>query len=179
VTDLHFRPEADLWPLIDRAFQQHSRAVRSLLPDAEVEHMGATAVPGSLTKGDLDLLVRVPKERFTAAVAELETRYAIHQPENWTPAYASFADEDAKDPPVGVQLVVAGSDIDAAFVSIRRLLRRRPDLVKRSNELKRSFEGGNAQAYVAAKQQLIEALLRQVEPDRFAPDQAFPFGSTG
>jgi GrpB-like predicted nucleotidyltransferase (UPF0157 family) len=47
VTKLRFRPEAELWPLVDRAFQQHSRAIRALLPCAEVEHIGATAVPGA------------------------------------------------------------------------------------------------------------------------------------
>jgi GrpB-like predicted nucleotidyltransferase (UPF0157 family) len=166
VANLHFRPETELWPLIDRAFQQHSRAIRALLPEAEVEHMGATAVPGSLTKGDLDLLVRVRAEWFADAVTALQDRYSIHQPENWTPTYASFSDEHGHDPPVGIQLVVAGSDLDVAFVAIRRLLRSRPDLVERSNELKRSFEGGNPDEYVAAKQVFIEGLLRDLQPAR-------------
>ena len=166
-----------MWPLINRAFQQHSRAIRALLPDAEVEHIGATAVPGSLTKGDLDLLVRVPPEELSAAVQALQERYAIYQRENWTETYASFVDEQADDPRVGVQLVVAGSDLDVAFVSIRRLLRSRPDLVERSNDLKRSFEGGDPQEYVAAKQAFIEALLQEIEPARLAPEAAFPFSS--
>ena len=177
MSGLHFRPVAEVWPQINRAFKRQSRTIRSLLPAAEVEHMGATAVPGSITKGDLDLLVRVPEERFASAVAALETRYAIHQPENWTAAYASFADAPADDPPVGVQLVVAGSDLDVAFVSIRGLLRSRPDLVERSNELKRSFEEGDPEEYVMAKQIFIEGLLRDIEPARFGPEEVFPFGS--
>jgi len=141
--------------------------------------MGATAVPGSITKGDLDLLVRVSASDFAVAVATLENRYAIHQRQNWTPAYASFMDGEAGDVPVGVQLVVADSDLDAAFVSIRSLLRGRPDLVEQSNELKRSFEGGDPEAYVAAKQAFIERLLRDVDPARFAPEAAFPFAPDG
>lgn len=142
---------------------------------AQVEHMGATAVPGSITKGDLDLLVRVSADDFADAIATLEGRYAIHQPENWTPTYASFVEEEPSDVPVGVQLVVAGSDLDAAFVSIRSLLRSRPDLVQQSNELKRSFEGGDPDEYVAAKQVFIEGLLRDLGPTRFAPETTFPF----
>lgn len=137
--------------------------------------MGATAVPGSITKGDLDLLVRVSAGDFAAAVATLDSRYTIHQPQNWTPAYASFVDREAGDLPVGVQLVVAGSDLDTAFVSIRSLLRGSPDLVQRSNELKRSFEGGDPEEYVAAKHAFIESLLRDADPARFAPQAAFPF----
>jgi len=113
--------------------------------------MGSTAVPGLLTKGDLDLLVRVPAAQFDEAVVALESRYSIHQPENWTEAYASFAAPEEDDPPVGVQLVAAGSESDLAFVCARRALRSRPELVERLNALKRSFEGGDPEAYVAAK----------------------------
>jgi GrpB-like predicted nucleotidyltransferase (UPF0157 family) len=179
VGELRFRDTAELWPLVDKAFQEHSRAICALLPAAQVEHMGATAVPGSITKGDLDLLVRVSASDFAAAVATLEDCYEIHQPENWTPADASFVDEEAGDVPVGVQLVVAGSDLDAAFVSIRSVLRGHPELVQQSNELKRSFEGGDPEEYVAAEQAFIESLLRDVDSARFAPEAAFPFAPDG
>ena len=174
MADLRFRAAAKLWPLVDKAFQEHSRGIRSLVLTAQVEHIGATAVPGSITKGDLDLLVRVPADDFAGAIETLGGRYAIHQPENWTPTYASFVDEEAGDVPVGVQLVVAGSDLDVAFVSIRSLLRSLPDLVLQSNELKRSFEGGDPDEYVAAKQVFIEGLLRDLEATRFAPETTFP-----
>ena len=86
-----------------------------MLPGAELEHVGSTAIPGALTKGDLDVLVRVPAARFAATVATLRDLYTVHQPENWTPTYASFVDPASADPPVGVQLVVAGSADDALF----------------------------------------------------------------
>jgi GrpB-like predicted nucleotidyltransferase (UPF0157 family) len=79
---LRFRPASELWPLVDRAFQRHSREIRTLVPSATVEHVGATAIPGSLTKGDLDLLVRVPAGDFPAGVAALRSRYAVEQPVN-------------------------------------------------------------------------------------------------
>jgi len=75
VTGLCFRPAAELWPLVDRAFQRHSREIRVLVPSATVEHVGATAVPGLLTKGDLDLLVRVPPGEVDAAIEALQLRY--------------------------------------------------------------------------------------------------------
>ena len=160
MTGLHFRPEAELWPLIDRAFQEHSRTVRTLVQAAAVEHMGATAVPGSITKGDLDLLVRVPDGDFAAAVESIGSRYVIHQPENWTDSFASFKD-DSGEVPVDLQLVVAGSDLDLKFVSLRRLLRDRRDLVERVNELKRLHEDGDPDAYVAAKSELYDRFLRE------------------
>jgi hypothetical protein len=106
------------------AFAEHRQRVLELLPEAEVEHVGSTAIGGALTKGDLDLLVRVQAGRFDAAVAGLLGLYAVDQLENWTATFASFADPQAADPPVGVQLAVAGSAEDALFGPFRDALRR-------------------------------------------------------
>lgn len=163
---LRFLPQRELWPLVDRAFQHHSREIRILVPSAQVEHVGATAIPGSLTKGDLDLLVRVPRPPFPAAVDALQGQYSVEQPGNWTETFASFGQEGG-ELPVGIQLVVACSDVDIAFRSRRRLFRAHPALVERSNELKRRFEGGDPDAYERAKQQLLEAQLRELDPGRF------------
>jgi GrpB-like predicted nucleotidyltransferase (UPF0157 family) len=164
---LRLRRASELWPLADRAFQRHSREIRSLVPTAEVEHVGATAVPGLLTKGDVDLLVRVPEGDFPGAAAALRRRYEVDQPANWTGTFASFAEEQEGDVPVGVQLVVAGSRVDAAFVSLRRVFRTRPDLVERSNDLKLRHADGGADAYARAKQAFLEALLRDLDPARY------------
>ncbi len=164
---LRFRPEAELWPLVDRAFQRHSRDVRTLVPSATVEHVGATATPGSLTKGDLDLLVRVPPERFADAREALEGRYEVDQPANWTETFASFRLDEDGELPLGIQLVCEGSTLDAAFTSLRRLLRARPDLVERANELKRRHEGGDPDAYAIEKRAFLEEQLRDLDPARF------------
>jgi GrpB-like predicted nucleotidyltransferase (UPF0157 family) len=97
---------------------------------------------------------------FAAAVESIGSRYAIRQPENWTDSFASFKD-DSGEIPVDIQLVVAGSDLDLKFVSLRRLLRDRSDLVERANELKRLHEHGDPEAYVAAKHELYDRFLRE------------------
>lgn len=45
----------DIQDLAGAVFDMHRRHVAELLPGAEVEHVGATAVPGALTKGDVDM----------------------------------------------------------------------------------------------------------------------------
>ena len=84
-------------------FARRSAELSALLPAARVEHIGSTAVPGSLTKGDLDICVVVAGADFEAAARILTDRLAIHQPENWSPTLASFTapSEDGID--VGVQ----------------------------------------------------------------------------
>jgi uncharacterized protein len=112
MAEIRIQPEAEIRAAARAAFESHRDQVRKLLPDAEVEHVGATSVPGALTKGDLDLLVRVEPGRFEPAVAAMRGAYAIHQPENWTQTFASFVDPEAGEVPVGVQLAVAGSAED-------------------------------------------------------------------
>src|SRR6478735_7646338 len=110
---LRFRPASELWPLVDRSFQRHSREIRTLIPSATVDHVGATAVPGSLAR-DLDLLVRVPADAFEGA---------------------AFADETEDELPVHITLAVEGSETAARVLDLRKTLRSRPDLVKQGNEL--------------------------------------------
>jgi GrpB-like predicted nucleotidyltransferase (UPF0157 family) len=134
--------------------------VITLLPDAEVEHVGATALPGALTKGDVDLVVRVSERDFADAGSILRTRYVVHQPHNWTRTLASFTAPDASDPPVGVQLVVAGSDADGFFGPFRDALINDPTLLAKYNELKLNLDGLDYESYTERKGEFVESVLR-------------------
>ena len=128
-----------------------------MLPGARIEHVGATAVPGSLTKGDLDICVIVAGEEFKRASRVLGERFEIHQPENWSATLASFIapPEDRID--VGVQLVTAGSADERHFVGWRDRLRADPEARARYDELKRRHQADDIDAYRAAKERLILA----------------------
>jgi GrpB-like predicted nucleotidyltransferase (UPF0157 family) len=140
-------------------FERCRVEIEALLPNADVEHIGATAVPGSLTKGDLDVLVRVPSREFGNALAVLGSEFTIHQRENWTGGFASFTKETASDVPVGVQLVVADGDEDHMFIGWRGRLIADPDLLDRYNDLKLSRRNGGPDEYRAAKGEFIAAEL--------------------
>jgi len=46
-----------------------------MIPTAEIEHVGSTAVQGSLTKGDVDVQVRVAAAEYPAAKDRLCQSY--------------------------------------------------------------------------------------------------------
>jgi GrpB-like predicted nucleotidyltransferase (UPF0157 family) len=119
VTTVRIRRESEVRASAHRAVERHRRRILEVLGDAEIEHVGATSVPGALTKGDVDVLVRVSGQRFADAVERLRPLYAVHQAHNWTGTLASFVDREAIEPPVGVQLVVAGSSDDTMFGAFR------------------------------------------------------------
>jgi len=159
VERLHFRPEAELQPLVERAVAEHGARVRELVRWAEVEHVGATSVPGAWTKGDVDLAVRVAEADFSAAVAALDGAYERAQPQNWTATFASFAGSSIDGLPVGVQLFAAGSESEAVFLPLRDRLRSDPTLLEEYNRLKREHEGLDRETYWQAKDRFLARLL--------------------
>jgi GrpB-like predicted nucleotidyltransferase (UPF0157 family) len=150
---------------VEPALGTHRARIARLLPDADVVHVGATAIPGALTKGDLDLMVRVPAEAFDAAAMALGSAYSIHQPENWTPTFASFVDPEATDPPVGVQLVAAGAPEEGIFEPFIARLRDDPAVLDEYNALKRRLDGSDYERYTREKGEFIERLLATDEFD--------------
>ena len=147
--------EEEIRERVAAIFARRREELEEMLPGARVEHVGSTAVPGSLTKGDLDICVIVAAEEFEPTSRALAERFRIHQPENWSPTLASFTapSEDGID--VGVQLVPAGSADERAFVGWRDRLRADPDLRARYDELKRRHQADGMDAYRAGKERLI------------------------
>jgi GrpB-like predicted nucleotidyltransferase (UPF0157 family) len=139
---------------VNKLFEAEKAKLAQVLPHSTIEHIGSTAVPGSLTKGDLDINVRVRAEDFKAATQALEKLYAINQLNNWTSGFASFKD-DARN--LGVQLTVIGSP-DDMFVAQREYFRAHPEETQRYNALKQQFEGKTMEAYRAAKDVFLRGL---------------------
>jgi len=160
---VRIRPELEIRAAAEAAFQAQRTRVAALVPEADIQHVGSTAVPGALTKGDVDVLVRVEAERFETAVAQLQDAYTIHQPHNWTPTLASFVDRAASDPPVGIQLVVADSREDRFFAPFRDLLTTDPELLEEYNALKRAHDASDYQTYTDDKEVFILRVLARLE----------------
>jgi GrpB-like predicted nucleotidyltransferase (UPF0157 family) len=138
-------------------FERERRRIAAALPDAQIEHVGATAIPGALTKGDLDLNVRVAGARFAAAEAALAGLYARNTASDHSATFAAFTD-DALD--LGVQLTAIGSAEDF-FLRQRDRLLADPRLCAAYDDLKRRFAGQRMVDYRAAK----EAFWREVAGD--------------
>lgn len=163
---VRIRRSEEIEDLARTAFEEHRSVLAALLPAADIEHVGATAVPGALTKGDVDLLVRVSRREFPEAVSILRQRYLVHQPHNWTATLASFKAPGASEPPVGVQLVVAGSDADGLFAPFRDALIDDPALLDEYNELKLSLDGLDYRTYTERKGAFVEKVLREASEQR-------------
>lgn len=158
---MHFHPAEQIAETVRREFARVRDRIDKALPRANVKHIGGTSIPGALTKGDLDLMVRVDAADFGSARTRLTGLYTIHQPENWTPTLASFKEEPQQVLPIGIQLVAVGSDDDVfhligeAIASDRRLL-------DAYNRLKAEHEGADPETYLDAKTEFMDGLAARL-----------------
>jgi acyl-CoA thioester hydrolase len=152
---------------LQRRVDELRTAIRALAPYVHVEHVGATSVPGLPTKGDLDLQVRVHRERFDDAKAALATRFRPYEHAYGPPDGASF-DDDHPHVPAGLHLTVIDSDADEQWV-FRELLREDQALSSSFRELRHACASRPMVEWRAAKAQVYERMKRD---PRFARTRA-------
>jgi GrpB-like predicted nucleotidyltransferase (UPF0157 family) len=152
-----FAPERQFREAVTRRFIEVRTQLAAIVDDAEIHHVGSTAVPDSLTKGDLDIQIRVARARFASARAQLQRLYAVNT--------GGFSDDDAisfedcsGEPSVGIHLTVIGSVSDVQM-KFRDLLLASESLRKDYDNLKRRFEGGSMEGYRTAKADFVSRVL--------------------
>ncbi len=141
---------------VEQVFEKEKAKLIKIFPNIQIEHIGGTSVPGLITKGDLDINIRVQKDDFPTVVEKLKSIYQINQPENWTETYASFKDTiDGID--FGAQVTAVDSPEDY-FLKHRDFLRTHPEVVEKFNQLKKKWEGKDMAEYRKEKSEFFEKL---------------------
>lgn len=143
----------------ERLFDDIRNELGPVLPvTAEILHIGATAVPGCLTKGDLDVVVRVDRADFSVVEAGLATLLGRNEGSARTDEFAAFEDA-GRTPHLGVQLAVKGGAFDD-FHLFAEALRADPQLVLRYNALKLAHQDQPMTVYRAAKDAFVAEVLQ-------------------
>jgi GrpB-like predicted nucleotidyltransferase (UPF0157 family) len=141
----------------ERLFERTRASLQSVLPMADIRHIGATAIRGCLTKGDLDIVIRVPPENFAEVETVLSTRFARNNGSTRTADFAAFVDDSA-NPPLGIQLTTIDGPFDF-FHDFVDALCASPQLVREYNALKSAYDGRAMPVYRAAKDAFIDRVL--------------------
>ena len=149
----------------ERAFSALLTVLTPILPaTADVSHVGATSIPGCVTKGDLDVVIRVQAADFAAAEAALARRFRRNSGSIRTGDFTAFEAPD-RVPQLGIQLTTIGGTFDI-FHLFAEALRTDPDRLHRYNDLKRAFQGRPMDSYRSAKAAFIDETLRALSDDR-------------
>lgn len=130
---------------------------RKFPPGTTIEHVGATAVTGCLTRGNVDICVIVRPENLEAVREALAASYEESADVEASDIFVSFTDP-ACDPPLDVHVVARDRDMDI-FVAFRDALRNDPALISAYNSLKRAHAGKSLTDYRAAQDDFIARAL--------------------
>lgn len=158
---VNFFYNKSLYEKAEETFFKHKALIEKLLPEADVQHVGSTAIPNSITKGDLDIQVRVDTNIFSNAVKELAKLYELNEGSVKTETFRAFKD-DSTVPPVGVQLTVINSEFDF-FWKFREILLMNDNYRKEYDNLKRNYEGKEMEDYREAKNKFFEKVMASPE----------------
>jgi GrpB-like predicted nucleotidyltransferase (UPF0157 family) len=150
---VHFSNTPELYEEANRLFERTKISISRLLPAAEVHHIGSTAIPGSLTKGDLEIAIRIRAADFAAADNVLSKEFERNVGSDRTESFSAFLDITTS-PELGIQLVVIGSELDN-FVEWRRRLEDDVNVRTEYDSLKSRFEGEDMEKYRLAKSRFI------------------------
>ncbi len=155
---MHFLKPKDYGNQVDEIFKILRDRVAARLPGAEIEHIGSSAIQGAISKGDLDVLVRVSGADFESAVQKITDLGFTEKIGTLRTASLCMLETAEFAIDVAIQLIEGGSEFED-FVRFRDRLNSDQDLLKKYNRLKRSCSGMTATEYRSVKSKFIEFVL--------------------
>ncbi len=158
---IYFKSEKTLRETVKKAFLQEKRAIAKILPGINVQHVGSTAIPNSLTKGDLDIQVRVKKKDFAKTVKKLMKLYKKDTENRRTKTYVGLKKCNGEIP-IGIQVTVIGLKEDD-FSKLRDILLSNPKHQKEFDSLKKKYNGKTMSEYRRAKAKFFNRLKQTSE----------------
>ena len=162
---VYFSNSQPLFETAKQAFSIHKHNIKNLLPQADVQHVGSTAIPNCLTKGELDIQVRVKAKYFPEAVKLLSTIYEENIGSITTESFRAFKDDSA-NPPLGIQLTVIDSEHDF-FWKFRDVLLLNESYRQKYDELKKKYNGKEMDRYREAKNEFFQKIMDSSEYKSF------------
>ncbi|MFC7492424.1 MULTISPECIES: hypothetical protein [unclassified Knoellia] len=144
----------DLIPEARRTRDTFAVALTSAGVPGELVLTGGLSVPGALTKGDVDLHLRVEPHDFGDVVARLELAYPVASPHSWAATLAVFDVPGTRA--TGLAVTPRGSEHDLRFSRTWWRLRHEPVLLEQYNALKVAATG--AADYEEAKSRFFSSI---------------------
>ncbi|WP_198099265.1 GrpB family protein [Inhella gelatinilytica] len=146
-------------PLQQARFDALAPRLQAWLPQARIEHIGASSISGACSKGDLDVLVAVDGAQLEAARAVLVAQGYVEKLDTLRTPELCMLESAVDQPEHALQLVARGSGFERNFLGFRDRLRAAPERVAAYNALKQAHAGQSDAEYRAAKSRFIESVL--------------------
>ena len=140
------------------AYEDAELLLSAILPDARIEHVGASAVPGAYSRGGVDICVAAPRGAFDEALGVLcEAGYLQRSLDDGGDRRAMLAAPHGAVP-VTLRLIESGS-AQESLMRFRDALRTDPALLSRYNALRIDAAPLGSTAYSGAKSAFVANIL--------------------
>ena len=154
---MKFYPAEQYQAACNELFVRYERDIKKLIPNARVEHVGASSIPSAVSKGDLDIFVGVDLSELEDVIERLTTLAFTEKLDTLrTPELCMLESTSSDD--VALQVVANGSEFEC-FLTFRDKLRTNPALVQQYNTLKMGCVGWSQEKYREKKSAYIEHVL--------------------
>lgn len=147
-------------PACHKCFNLYQNKIKQLLPNARVEHIGASSIPHAISKGDLDIFVGVEADDLEGAVKVLKS-LGFDEKLDTLRTDSLCMLESLGEQDVALQVVANGTEFEC-FLTFRDQLRANPDLVQHYNNLKLSCVSLADDDYRIRKSLFIEQILARL-----------------
>ncbi|QRQ12093.1 GrpB family protein [Acinetobacter pittii] len=138
-------------------FNSYKKEISTLLPFAKIEHIGSSAIPNAISKGDLDIYVEVKPDQFKFAIERLKTLNFIEK-QNTLRTHELCILESLNNDDVAFQIVVTDS-VFTFFLAFKNKLINSPTLVNEYNQLKLQCSHLDPDQYRTIKSDFINRVL--------------------
>lgn len=144
---------------VNLIFDELKMKINELLPHARVEHIGATSIPNTLTKGDLDILVAVAKNDHQKAVDQIKEMGFKEKLDTFRSDELCMLVTNNYEIDTSIQLIANGSEFED-FLRFRDILRENKNLVTEYNNLKLKAKDYPEDRYRSEKSAFIQKVLK-------------------
>lgn len=155
---MQFFPPHQYQPACKQLFEDYKTKIQQLIPFAIVEHIGSSAIPNAISKGDLDIYIEVPSQYFLNSIEQLKMLKFKEKLDTLRTDNLCMLESLEHD--VAFQIVTTDSEF-CNFLIFRDRLRQAPDLVTQYNRLKQNCVGFNQDQYREIKSNFIQQILDQ------------------
>ncbi len=144
-------------------FEETRGVLEKLLPEAEIHHVGSTAIPGLGGKGIIDIMIAIPDWKTKAQDGEklVELGFAHVHPEENGRIFMSRVGDTVKND-VHIHLTYIGSPEYQNMLAFRDYLLAHPDEAANYQKQKHQWlksASGHRQFYTASKNDYIAQIL--------------------
>lgn len=148
------------------AFSRAAETIRKVLPNAKLEHVGSTSVPGLGGRRVLDIVViATPKDREVIRENLLSIGYKDFPYAYVKPMLSGSVQYDEKEYPLLLYVLPQDHEYVRGWLAFREYMRKHPEEVKEYEEVKKSaISSGKSdpKSYQEAKTPYLEGLVKRM-----------------